>query len=489
MRPTVLALSIILSLFAWNSAAASTLLSQPIQNQQALLYYGGQTNQVNFDQGVVLGTVTTLRLWLQSTTTRTVYLGWQSANGNAGNNATATVSGGNVWQWVDFDLTWDSSYNAPIATSTRIFSTTTAQFLYYIPSYQGAPDVLAGCMQATSSLVYFMGGFFAPQCGTPTFELLGVSTSSPLATTSVPCVTECYSNVLFLPGIKGSRLYRPDYTGGTDQLWEPTSDADIIDLHLSAFDGSSVRDDVYVKQHDILDAAFGIAPAYYGAFINDMDAIKSHQIINDWEAVPYDWRLSVNKIVNNGAEINGRIYYDGALSATTSPYIIQEIRRLAANSKTGKVTIIAHSNGGLVTKALIKKLQDEHDPILEKIDKIIFVAVPQLGTPHSLGVLLHGYNEGLPSFIPEWAPDALHVLLTEHAARTFAENAPVAYNLLPSLKYFQDVSDPRFPVVRFDSTTLYQQEQSHYGNTIDNASEMNDFLLAHDGGVQSSSAA
>jgi hypothetical protein len=36
--------------------------------------------------------------------------------------------------------------------------------------------------------------------------------------------------------------------------------------------------------------------------------------------------------------------------------------------------------------------------------------------------------------------------------------------------------------VRFDSTTLYQQERSRYGNTIDNASEMNDFLLAHDGG-------
>jgi len=292
---------------------------------------------------------------------------------------------------------------------------------------------------------------------------------------------ECSSNVLFLPGIKGSRLYRPNYAGGYDQLWEPTSDADAVDLRLSPDDGSSVREDIYVKKNDIIGAAFGIAPVFYGAFIDDMDALKTSGTIKDWEAVPYDWRLSVDKIINNGAEINGRIYYDGGLSATTSPYIIQELKRLAASSKTGKVTIIAHSNGGLVTKALIKKLQDAHDPILEKIDKVIFVAVPQSGTPHALGVLLHGYKEGLPGIFPEWVPGVPR-FLTEHAARTLAENAPVAYNLLPSLKYFSDVADPRFPVVRFNSATLYQQEQAHYGNTIDTANEMNDFLLARDGG-------
>jgi len=295
------------------------------------------------------------------------------------------------------------------------------------------------------------------------------------------CTINCFDNVLFLPGIKGSRLYRPDYNGGYDQLWEPTSDADAVDLRLSPDDGSSVREDIYTKKNDVIDAAFGIAPVYYGAFIGDMDALKTSGKIKDWEAVPYDWRLSVNRIINRGAEINGRIYYDGALSATTSPYIIQELKRLAASSKTGKVTIIAHSNGGLVTKALIKKLQDAHDPILEKIDKVIFVAVPQSGTPHALGVLLHGYKEGLPGIFPEWVPGVPR-FLTEHAARTLAENAPVAYNLLPSLKYFSDVADPRFPVVHFNSTTLYQQEQAHYGNTIDTANEMNDFLLARDGG-------
>ncbi len=71
MRRVIFTCSIILSLFAWNSAAASTLFAQPIQDQQALLYFGGETNQVNFGQGAVSGTITTLRLWLQSTTTRT----------------------------------------------------------------------------------------------------------------------------------------------------------------------------------------------------------------------------------------------------------------------------------------------------------------------------------------------------------------------------------------------------------------------------------
>ncbi|MFZ1075574.1 MAG: Ig-like domain-containing protein [Minisyncoccia bacterium] len=43
----------------------------------------------------------------------------------------------------------------------------------------------------------------------------------------------CVSNVMFLPGIEASRLYRPDYNGGTDELWEPGIRTDSNDLDMT----------------------------------------------------------------------------------------------------------------------------------------------------------------------------------------------------------------------------------------------------------------
>jgi hypothetical protein len=30
------------------------------------------------------------------------------------------------------------------------------------------------------------------------------------------------------------------------------------------------------------------------------------------------------------------------------------------------------------------------------VDKVIFVAIPQLGTPQAVGALLHSYDQGIP---------------------------------------------------------------------------------------------
>jgi hypothetical protein len=47
-----------------------------------------------------------------------------------------------------------------------------------------------------------------------------------------PCTEYCYASVMFLPGLEASRLYRPDYNGGTETLWEPNSAHDVEDLFL-----------------------------------------------------------------------------------------------------------------------------------------------------------------------------------------------------------------------------------------------------------------
>lgn len=281
-----------------------------------------------------------------------------------------------------------------------------------------------------------------------------------------PCAVPgaCASNVLFLPGIEASRLYKPDYASGTDKLWEPNADSDVQDLYMNP-DGSSSRDDIYTR--DVVDEAYGTLNIYK-SFLADLDAWKNDtHLINDYRAAPYDWRVSLDDILNYGNQFpDGRLYYSGDLAATSTPYIIQELNRLAASSKTKKVTIVAHSNGGLVAKALLKRLQDTHDPLLDKIDVVIMVAVPQVGTPQAIGAILHGYDQGLPF-------DSFPLVLTPETARTLAVNMPSAYNLLPSENYFTQVDNS---VVKFDNSDFLAEFRARYGSEIHDGAQLKTFI-------------
>lgn len=271
----------------------------------------------------------------------------------------------------------------------------------------------------------------------------------------------CCSNVLFLPGIGGSRLYIPGRRGGMARIWEPLipelgpfRSVTVSNLFLKE-DGSSGRPDITTK--DVVDRTERPDNIdIYVSFELKMDALKNNGIIDDWEAIPYDWRLSLDDILTKGNQVGEDVSY---IKATTTPFIVQELRRLAANSKTDRVTIIAHSNGGLVTKNLVAMLGQEASAL---IDKIIFVAVPQVGTPQGLAGLLHGFGQGL-------GPGG--ILLSDANARTLAQNMPVAYNLLPSAGYF---SSAAAPVITFDDSLPKWIER--YGKSIDTFEELQRFL-------------
>lgn len=303
-----------------------------------------------------------------------------------------------------------------------------------------------------------------------------------------PCATPgaCTSNVLFLPGIKGSHLYRPkdgcdpNLSSCEDRVWEPGLDEgifqsllrgagndDLRDLFLDA-QGASARADIYAKEGDILDSVGG--KNFYASFIGDLNALKESGTILDWNPVAYDWRLSLPDIVGKGKKTDDRISY---LEATSTPYIEQELRRLAANSKTGKVTIVAHSNGGLVAKALLAKLGASEATAL--VDNLIFVGVPQSGAPRAVGSLLYGAGEGLP-----W--EHFDFLMSKAVAREFSEHSPMAYHLLPSEQYFTDANDSSHAVGAFAGTSGFAEERAAYGSTLDTASELYNFLLAREGG-------
>jgi pimeloyl-ACP methyl ester carboxylesterase len=231
--------------------------------------------------------------------------------------------------------------------------------------------------------------------------------------------------------------------------------------------------DVIDEANTIPDPTGATQANIYKTFTTSMDTLTTGptSIINKWKAIPYDWRLDYPDLLASGKKSGANISY---LEATTTPLIIQELRQLAATSQTGKVTIITHSNGGQLAKYLLNKLEEDNDPLLQKIDKLIIVAAPQVGTPKTVAGMLHGTGLDLP--------EDVGFLFDRSTARQLAENMPSAYNMLPSPAYFTTVAEP---VVSFsEATPLTNIFRAAYGNTITTKVELHDFLLGAEGRVR-----
>ncbi len=260
----------------------------------------------------------------------------------------------------------------------------------------------------------------------------------------VSCASDCFSSVVFLPGIKGSVL-----KSGSDTLWPPTVFSnDIPQLALNDA-GESVND---VQVDGVLNnfCVVAFCTPVYAPFSTFMDGLVQDGVINDWLPLAYDWRFMPETILADGIKTP-----DGTID------ILQKIEDLAAHSKSGKVTIVAHSMGGLMGKAIIKRLQQEGKDDL--IDSFVMVGSPQLGTPQAVSALLHGDGEGIVgAFVVDPAK-----------ARTLAQNMPSAYNLLPSAAYFATVTDP---VITFDDVGFTQAWRNLWGNSINSYGPFVQFL-------------
>ncbi len=268
------------------------------------------------------------------------------------------------------------------------------------------------------------------------------------------CTENCFSNVMFLPGIKSSRLYKAGVLGLEDKLWVPNHFGNDVENLFLDEDGRSIER-VYTKADGALDEVVlpVVGGNIYKSFLNDLANLKELGTINDYQAFAYDWRMNVEDIVHDGT-----LYDDGVMHSA-----VADILKLAQSSKSGKAMIIAHSNGGLFAKALMMELERQGKS--DQVDKIIFVGTPQMGTPLAMLSMLYGYDESA----------LLGTLISREDARTFAENMPGAYGLLPSKKYF-DRFDGN-PFVNFVSDrTRYKNFKDAYGDAINSYGEFRQFL-------------
>lgn len=259
------------------------------------------------------------------------------------------------------------------------------------------------------------------------------------------------SSVLFLPGIQASRLYTDGVLGAEDQLWEPNNSGDIRQLEMD-INGHTIND-IYTR--DTIDEALGVIDIY-DSFLDTMENLETEQKIVEFLPFAYDWRYGVFDVATQPIQ-----YPNGE-----QKILVDEILRMAGNSNTGKVTIVAHSNGGLVTKALLSEYGDNE--LMDKIDKIVFVGAPETGAPKAIAALLHGYDQGSPA----------NVIVNDSLVRTVSKNLPGAYGLLPSQTYIANNSTP---LVFFDSSDSTSVFRSMYGNAVNDLGELTDFVLGVEG--------
>ncbi len=270
-------------------------------------------------------------------------------------------------------------------------------------------------------------------------------------TTEEDMSSECCASVLFLPGIQSSIL-----SDGDNRLWPPTFGDVKTDLGKLALrdDGTPVTEDIVVEG---IVEDFNVGPvstAVYGDFVTHMDALVAGGIIGEWEPLGYDWRFSPEYILEHGIRT----------SATTTIDVIETLEQLAVDSKTGTVSIVAHSMGGLLGKVVIAKLIEQGKEDL--VESFIMVGSPQRGTPKTIASLLHGYGMDI-SFGP-------FVYLNKAYPRALGQNLESAHNLLPSQSYFEEVADSLITFA--DGTLLTEDWRNQWGESVDSFNELFEFL-------------
>ncbi|MES2623360.1 MAG: hypothetical protein V4576_03045, partial [Patescibacteria group bacterium] len=130
-------------------------------------------------------------------------------------------------------------------------------------------------------------------------------------------------------------------------------------------------------------------------------------------------------------------------TGSITSHLVQELIVLAKTSKTKRVTIVSHSNGGFIAKQLMIELKRQHLDML--VDKLILVAMPEYGTPQAITGLLYGHDQSI----------AGGIILHTDTAKALGVNMPSSYALLPSKMYFSYAAQP----VRMNTLDIHTKSE------------------------------
>lgn len=235
---------------------------------------------------------------------------------------------------------------------------------------------------------------------------------------------QCCSQVIFIPGIKGSRLYKHGFgLLRQNQLWEPNVREDVKKLFLD-HDGRSILSGIYTR--DIIEktniAGSLFSTSIYGGFIAYLKKLKTDKAIAGYSVFPYDWRYATE-----GAGVVN---------------LVTKIEEAASESSNGQVVLIAHSYGGFLAKEALRVLDGLGKKDL--VRSITYAAVPETGAPQAIFAALHGDEQAI---LASW-------ILDPDTSIDFAANMPSAHLLTPS-EYFAGPLSLDFKDKKTGSTSSY----------------------------------
>jgi hypothetical protein len=256
--------------------------------------------------------------------------------------------------------------------------------------------------------------------------------------------------VIIVPGIMGSRLNRvsdgEEVWPNVDLMSFSNDDGYLSSLILNDFGGQirglEMKSPSVTDVEEIVIGDITIKRVGYGNLINNF-INQGYASGTDLFTVPYDWRLSLEDEVDRLNDV---------------------VQTAISNSPSGKVSIIAHSMGGLLVKEYLNNLPDT-----SFVDKLILAGVPQLGAPKAFKALNYGDNMGF-----EFAGKDV---LNSDRIKTISQNMPGIYELLPSRKYIDVnggyVKDFRSEVkiLNYDETAQLMKDNGRNGSLIDVADD------------------
>ncbi len=277
---------------------------------------------------------------------------------------------------------------------------------------------------------------------------------TPKAWTSIICsfnnkkVTD-KTPVLIVPGITGTEMKKDSELLWADitRMLNPLQSDSFLDP--LAFNDDLSPSDVGVFTGDVLrnpNGLFDYTQSLISEFINQ-GYIENETLFT----FPYDWRYGVSGVNGDGSP-------NGEAGKTNSDLLKEKIIQILQQTGASKVDVIAHSMGGLIVK---KYVIDNTDPANHKINKAVFVGVPNTGSVKAVKGLILGDNMGV-YFGP--------LGLNDNEMRKISANMPGVYDLLPSQKYYDTKGsfiktiDYKNPINLFDDEVkdLNYQEFENY---------------------------
>lgn len=222
--------------------------------------------------------------------------------------------------------------------------------------------------------------------------------------TRLECTKNCIDPVIFVPGFLGTEIGCPR-SDFFDELWPDAPTPEFYNMRLN---GKGTKNhpkgntcNKNAEPGEVIGKAFG-QDVYAGIkkYLRSLPGLKSYFF-------GYDWRMSPG-----------------------NPETQQRLDRLVnrARVETGrkKVTLVAHSMGGLVSRWYV----GDH---ARKVARVVTMGTPYWGAPKPWLALKHGLT-GPPT--DSWWPD-LDSFIPDDELQAFAVNALGAYYLYPSPAYYE----------------------------------------------------